>query len=214
MGITKLLSKFTDIGQHYRRPSGFMGQIIGNSMAQQHVPENDWTVSLLDVQPTDAILEVGFGPGIAIERVAALATEGQVTGIDFSRAMVIAASKRNRQAIKAGCVDLHYGDAENLPFVSQSFDKVFSIHSLYFWPDTQRALQEIHRVLKPGGTLALTILPKEKWPNEGADASLCTVYSAGELAQLLTASGFVRISINRPLDTMPVREVCVIGEAD
>lgn len=212
MNITTLLSKFVDIDQHYRRPSGLVGQIIGNNMAQQHVPENDWTVSLLDVQPTDHILEIGFGPGIAIERVAALASEGHVAGVDFSRAMVTAASQRTRQAMKAGRVTLHYGDVVSLPFASQSFDKVFSIHSLYFWPDTQHALREIHRIMKPGGMLVLTILPKEKWPNEGADATLCTVYSADALAQLLTASGFVRIHIERPLATMPVREVCVIGE--
>lgn len=213
MNITPLLSKFTDIDHHYRRPSGFVGQLIGNSMAQQHVAENDWTVSLLKVQPTDTILEVGFGPGIAIQRVAALTTQGHVAGIDFSRTMVAAASRRNKQAMKAGHVSLHYGDVINLPFASQSFDKVFSIHSLYFWPDAQQALKEIQRVLKPGGTLALTILPKEKWPNEGADATLCTVYSADELATVLTRLGFVRIHSERPPATLSVREICVIGTA-
>ncbi len=211
MNITTLVSKFVNIDEHYRQPSGFVGQIIGNSMAQQHVPENDWTVSLLNVQPSDVILEVGFGPGIAIQRVAALATQGHVAGVDFSRTMVAAASKRNQQAIKAGRVNLLYGDAAHLPFASQSFDKVFSIHSLYFWPDTQHVLREIFRVLKPGSMLALTILPKEKWPNEGADATLCTVYSGDELATLLTEIGFVRIHIERPPDTLSVREICVLG---
>lgn len=211
MNITMLISKFVDIGEHYRRPSGFVGQIIGNSMAEQHVAENDWTVSLLNVQPSDVILEVGFGPGIAIERVAALATQGHVAGVDFSRTMVAAASKRNQQAMKAGRVNLLYGDAANLPFASQSFDKVFSIHSLYFWPDTKLVLREIFRVLKPGGLLVLTILPKETWPNAGADATRCTVYSGDGLARLLSEIGFVRIHIERPLDSLGVKEIGVLG---
>ena len=66
--------------EQYRRPSGLLGRWVGNKMARQHVPENQWTVGLLAAQPHDRILEVGFGPGLAIERLAQQVTDGQIAG--------------------------------------------------------------------------------------------------------------------------------------
>src|SRR5438477_6922689 len=109
-------------------------------MAQQRVPENAWTVALLDAQPADRILEIGFGPGIAIEALARVVTRGHVVGIDYSHAMVAAASRRNGPAIRAGYVALQYGEAARLPFSNAAFDKAYGIHTIYFWPDAPAGL--------------------------------------------------------------------------
>ena len=76
------------IDRQYRQPTGIIGQFVGRRMARQHQPENAWTVSLLDIQPTDRVLEVGFGPGIAVELLAAQASQGFIAGVDFSPAMI------------------------------------------------------------------------------------------------------------------------------
>ncbi len=186
------------IDGQYRQPTGPVGRWIGNKMAQHHQPENLWTVNLLNVQPSDHILEVGFGPGIAIKEVARRASQGFVAGIDFSRTMVAAARKRNAQAIRSGEVDLCYGDAAALPFLNNTFDKIFSIHSIYFWPDPMMALREINRVLKTGGLLILTVLPKEKWNPANPDAAgtpECKPYSGDELKTMLGESGFSDLRI-------------------
>ncbi|SRR5258708_12055 len=186
------------IDGQYRQPTGPVGRWIGNKMAQQHQPENLWTVNLLDVQPSDHILEVGFGPGIAIKEVARRASQGFVAGIDFSRTMVAAARKRNAQSIHSGEVDLRYGDVAALPFLNNTFDKIFSIHSIYFWPDPMMALREINRVLKTGGLLILTVLPKEKWNPANPDAAgtpECKPYSGDELKTMLGESGFSDLRI-------------------
>ncbi|MGI9058432.1 MAG: class I SAM-dependent methyltransferase [Ktedonobacteraceae bacterium] len=179
----------TYIDGQFRRPTGVVGRIIGSRMAEQHEPENEWTVALLSVQPTDHILEIGFGPGTTIQRLAALASEGQVTGIDFSHTMLQVARKRNALAIKAGCVNLTYGNATNLPYSENSFDKALSIHALYFWPDALQTLQEIQCVLKPGGMLVLTLLPREKWPGDGKGTPDCRVYSADDVEKLMLEAG-------------------------
>jgi len=187
------------IDDQYRRPSGWLGRWIGRKMAQQHIPENEWTVHLLNPQPEDRILEIGFGPGIAIERVAPHLKEGHIAGVDFSQTMVKAARKRNAKAVEAGHVDLRYGDVLHLPFSDGSFDKVYSIHSIYFWPRPVDGLREIYRVLKTGGTLILTILPKEKWgtgdPDKPVGTPECRPYSGEELREMLAEIGYVDIQI-------------------
>ena len=107
------------------------------------------------IEPTDQVLEIGFGTGRAIELAAARATNGYVAGIDVSRTMVDAANRRNQHAVDAGRVRLRSGDRTTLPFSEQRFEKVFSIHTLYFWGDFPRAITELYRVLKPQGRLVL-----------------------------------------------------------
>ena len=144
-------------GQH-GHPRGLVGRLLGEQMVRQHIPETTWTLALLDFQPEDQILEIGFGAGRAIEIAAAQVTNGQVSGIDHSQEMVRAASRRNARAIKAGRVALQRGDVgTTLPFDDNRFDKIFSIQTFYFWSDPPRSLAEIFRVLKPGGMLVITL---------------------------------------------------------
>ena len=186
------------IDGQYRQPSGLVGRWIGGRMARQHRPENLWTVNLLDVQPADHILEIGFGPGIAIAAVTQRASNGLIAGIDFSPTMVATARQRNAAAIRAGRVDLRMGDAAYLPLSDNSFDKAYSIHSIYFWMKPLAALSEIYRVLKPGGRLILTVLPKEKWNPENPDAAgtpECIPYTGSDLKKMLGSVGFSDITI-------------------
>lgn len=179
------------IDGQYRQPTGLVGRWIGRKMAKQHAPENTWTVDLLGLQPTERVIEIGFGPGIAVEQAAGRAAF--VAGVDFSRAMLASAQRRNAEAVRAGRVDLRHGDASALPFPEASFDAAYSIHSIYFWPQPLAALREIRRVLRPGGRLALTVLPKALWNPDNpelAGTPECKPYSGDELRGLLAQAGF------------------------
>ena len=208
-----MFQKFID-GQ-YRRPTGLVGRWVGNKMVQQHQPENLWTVDRLAIQPTDHILEVGFGPGFAIQEVAKRITTGYVAGVDFSNVMVNAASKRNAEAIKVGRVHLQFGDAAALPFEDSTFDKAYSIHSIYFWPQPARALKELARILKPGGILVITILPKEKWggrdPSVPVDTPECIPYFGTELEQLMRETGFGTTRIEQDTNNQCASNYSVIA---
>jgi ubiquinone/menaquinone biosynthesis C-methylase UbiE len=181
------------IGQQYGRPTGLLGHLIGLKMVRDHRPENEWTVNILQPEPADHILELGCGAGYAISLLAGVVTQGQVVGLDRSRAMVRLATLRNWRAVRRGRVRLHHGDVAHLPFGDGVFDKVFTIHSIYFWQRPEQALAEVWRVLCPGGRMTLTLLPRERWPG-GPDAIENTdefyAYTAAELQQLLLDAGF------------------------
>jgi ubiquinone/menaquinone biosynthesis C-methylase UbiE len=206
-----------DLDSQYRFPSGTLGRRIGREMAQNHLSENLWTVTRLNPQPEDCILEIGFGPGVAIQELSKHISTGLIAGVDYSGTMVREASRRNARAIKAGLVALYNGNVTALPFAAESFDKAYSIHGLYFWPEPLRALREIQHVLKPGGMVVITVLPKEKWPANAPGSALtygtpeCTPYFGYEIEELMTAAGFHSTHVEADLVDASASNYSVLG---
>jgi ubiquinone/menaquinone biosynthesis C-methylase UbiE len=182
-------------------------------MARNHAYETDWTVAVLTVQPTDRVLEVGFGPGLAIALAARRASRGLVAGIDHSPAMVRAARRRNAAALRAGRVELRQGDVAAIPYETGGFTKAMSLHGLSYWPAPHAALRELHRVLRPGGLLALTLLPREAVPAARQQPSgLYRLYDSAEVCVLLSEAGFSLPRVHTSPDPTKFAGVVVVGE--
>ncbi|WP_233494598.1 class I SAM-dependent methyltransferase [Exiguobacterium sp. RIT594] len=154
--ITIIASIKRLIDQQYAHPTGRFGTYIGEKMVRQHQPETEWTIELLTVQKDDSILELGCGAGYAIERLVHQTDAKQITGIDSSSAMLRSVQKRNKEAIQSKRVHVLYGDLNKLAFQSEQFDKVFTIHTLYFWENISGTLAALYHALKPGGHFVIT----------------------------------------------------------
>jgi len=139
----------------FGRPRGIIGRLGGVIMARMNADCGVWVAGLLEVTPDDAVLEIGFGPGVIIQCLSKLASAGHVAGIDPSPEMVEQARARNAIAIKDGRVDLRRGSAESLPFADDTFDKALAINSMQVWPDAAGGLRAIQRVMRLGGRIAL-----------------------------------------------------------
>jgi ubiquinone/menaquinone biosynthesis C-methylase UbiE len=140
-------------------------------MARMNADCGVWVSGLLNVGPSDHVLEVGFGPGVIIQRLSRLAVAGHVAGIDPSREMIEQARARNAVAIQSGHVDLRRGSVESLPFDDNSFDKALAINSMQVWRDALAGLREMWRVTKPGGRIALGFTRYSGQPKEGLKAN-------------------------------------------
>jgi ubiquinone/menaquinone biosynthesis C-methylase UbiE len=143
----------------FAHPKGWLGRFVGVILALKNIERNAWAISLLDIQSDDQVLEVGFGPGQAIQEVAKLTPNGFVAGIDLSDVMVVQASKRNAATIRSGRVLLRQGAESPLPFEDNKFNKVFAVNSMQFWSNPIVGLEDVRRVLKPGGRVVITIQP-------------------------------------------------------
>ncbi len=206
----------TALNKHYRCPKGIMGRIAGEVMVRQHRPETAWTLHLLDIQPTDTVLEVGFGAGQGIKLAAERVTSGRIRGIDLSEEMVRVATRRNASAIKAGRVALSQGSITALPFEDQYFDKIMTIHTLYFWPEPhepEHSLNELCRVLKPGGRLVIT-LSTGKINAQGEVEVWEPLQSALEeqVMPALQRKGFQAVRLEQGPASRQYTSVAVIGE--
>ena len=104
------------IARQFSRPSGLLGRVIGRGMARHNEREARWTVDLLGIEPEARVLEIGFGPGVAIQYAAERTTRGHVSGIDCSEAMLQMARKRNSSRLANGLVDLTKADVQSLPY--------------------------------------------------------------------------------------------------
>lgn len=191
----------------FGRPTGFWGRVAGMIMANRpsNKERNAWTVSLLDVQPDDRVLEIGFGPGLAIERISQIAHHGFVGGVDHSEAMLRQARNRNAAAIRQGRVDLRLGGVQELPAFGEPFDKILAVNSFQFWDAPLDRLKELRGLLNPGGVIAITMQPR--W--QGATNEDAQKVGKEIVAQLAQA-GFSRVSQEiKPLK--PASAVCVLG---
>lgn len=90
-----------------------------------------------------------------------------------------------------------HGNVAALPYDDESFDKVIAVETLYFWPDPVANLKEVHRILKPGGLVALAMEGSTESPDQQEQIAPAArmefpICSGAETVEMLTAAGFSR----------------------
>jgi ubiquinone/menaquinone biosynthesis C-methylase UbiE len=177
------------VGQGHH-PRGTAGSVTGWVFAHRpsNRQRNRWVVSLLGVQPADRVLEIGFGPGVAVAELVR-AGAAHVYGADHSDVMLQQASRRNAAAIRAGRVTLVSAPADRLPAALDGpFDAILAVNSLGFWPAPAERLTDLRRRLAPGGRIAIASQPR--CPGATADTARS---AAGEVENLLRSAGFTQL---------------------
>jgi SAM-dependent methyltransferase len=174
----------------FRDPTGSGGHVAGWVMGRRpsNVQRNRWAVSLLDVAPTDRVLELGCGPGVALASLAARAARGLVVGVDHSAVMIRQARRRNAAAVAAGLVRLIHAPVERLHVPGGPFDAALAVNTVGFWPEPTVQLRDVGRVLRPGGRIALVSQPR----CPGATAATSAAATDG-LAAMLLQAGFEQL---------------------
>lgn len=143
------------VSRQVRKPGGWLGRRMIKAMNVTHGTMTDWGLQQLTVPKTAVILDVGCGGGATVRKLAVMAPEGKVTGLDYSAASVAVSRDTNAKEIEAGRVQIEQGSVAALPFPDCAFDIVTAVETHYYWPDLSANVREVLRVLKPGGTFAL-----------------------------------------------------------
>jgi trans-aconitate methyltransferase len=193
--------------RQFKKPSGPFGHIVGWIMATRgsNRERSRWTVDLLHIDPDDRVLELGCGPGVALEQVACRLLSGAVAGIDHSPVMVKQAARRNREAIAAGRVNVRTGPIEDVCTLSGPFTKIFSVNVIQFVPDKTAFFRLLFTALAPHGIVATTYQPRNKNPVR-ADA----IVMADQISAAMKSAGFTTIHAEERDFKPPA--VCVMGE--
>jgi ubiquinone/menaquinone biosynthesis C-methylase UbiE len=179
----------------------------GDEMEGHHSDITEQTLALMDIQPSDRILDLGCGTGWASRRMARIATTGEVVGLDVADEML----RRAEQASSAfRNVRYVWGSAEKIPEADNAFNKVLSVESFYYYADQGKALEELRRVMAPGAKLFILInLYKDnhyslRWVTELKVP--VQALSEAEYKALLQKHGFINVEARRIPDRSPTPE--------
>jgi len=136
-----------------RRPSKWLGRPFVWLMNTSHSRLTDWGLQHTQIDKNFTILDVGCGGGRTIQKLAIHAPAGKIYGVDYAEGSVAMSRQKNADSIQAGRVKIKQASVSQLPFADNKFDLATAIETQYYWPDLPNDMQEILRVLKPGGTL-------------------------------------------------------------
>lgn len=138
-----------------RHPEGEAGAQMLARMNESHAAVTEWALGFFQMQPDDDVLDIGCGGGATLARLAGRVPEGHLTGLDYSEVSVEATRRYNPVLIETDRLDVLQGSVEQMPFDDESFDRIVTVESFYFWPDPEANLCEVRRVLRTGGQFLL-----------------------------------------------------------
>jgi ubiquinone/menaquinone biosynthesis C-methylase UbiE len=197
-----------------RKPSGWFGSIFFRRLLNRmNIAIVESTLSRLELEPHHLVLEIGFGGGAALSLVSKRLTTGVVTGVDFSQEMVREAERHLRHEIANGRVRVQLGDIAALPFASATIDRVFTINTIYFWPDTLQGFGEIRRVVKPGGLAVIALRSRENMERVSFTQYGFRLFSPQEVLSVMQHAGFTDVKLTHERQGTRVDEVLVSGIA-
>jgi ubiquinone/menaquinone biosynthesis C-methylase UbiE len=181
----------------------------GPKMEQHHLDITEKTIRLMDLRPGERILDLGCGSGWATRLLARFVGEGpegfgQVVGVDVSDEMIRMARAASKDFDNTMFV---WGSATQIPWEENFFDKVLSVESFYYWPDQERGLAELFRVMAPKGRLFLLInlYTDNPYSLQWVDKLKVPVHvrSAAEYVDLLKAHAFEQVEYRQIPDDTP-----------
>jgi SAM-dependent methyltransferase len=179
------------LSKQLARPSGFLGKyVMARLLNRTTSSHNALVLNQMAVQPTDRVLEIGFGGAVLLEKIVQKASEGFVAAIELSEEMVANGSERFQDLVKVGRLEIKQGTVESLPFPDAHFSKACTVNTVYFWSDLDTCFAEVFRVIRPGGQLVLGYTADKDVRGAGLEQCGFIPYSTDELKIALVAVGF------------------------
>jgi SAM-dependent methyltransferase len=197
-----------------RRPTKWFGRPFLWGMNMSHSALTDWGLRHIQIGEDFAILEVGCGGGRTVQKLAALAAKGTVSGVDYADGSVAASREKNAQLIQSGRVEIKQASVSQLPFPGGKFDLVTAVETQYYWPDLIHDMQEILRVLKPGGTLIVIAESYKEGANNALQRPVMKLLKSSNLSaedqrELFTKAGYVDVQI---FEERTKGWICAVGK--
>jgi ubiquinone/menaquinone biosynthesis C-methylase UbiE len=184
------------ISRQLSRPAGPFARLMGRLMNRHNARMNAFAVQLLELDPSDRVLEIGFGGGVTLPSL--IDGASFVGGVDLSKEMVEWAKANFAEAVNAGRADFREGTVEAIPFETGSFRKACTVNTVYFWNSLDAGFAEIRRVLAPGGRVVVGFLPKEWMDRLGHPRDIFRARTSNDVVAALSSTGFRHVRIERP----------------
>ena len=157
-----MVNKFIKyVGNNFGNPSGIGGKISTKIM--NIINKNQYKAILenINLEPNNNVLDIGFGNGYLINQLFKKNIPINIFGIEISNDMLNNVSQKNRQIIEDKKLKLFLEDISKTSFEENTFDKIYTVNTIYFWDELEKSFSEIKRILKPNGIFLNVIYTKE-----------------------------------------------------
>lgn len=185
-----------EVAKMLRRPEGEFGIKVAFRMNDSNKNIIRWAIEKLSIEKGDNILEIGFGNGAHISEILQGTEKTKYTGLDISETMVNLVKKEYAEEINLKQVVFHLGSSSEMPFSNDTFDKIFTVNTIYFWESPADHLKQIYKVLKPGAVFCLAFKSKFFMQNLPFVQHGFIHYDQREGTELLEAAGFKIINVD------------------
>lgn len=150
-------TELEQLASHLRCPDGNSGIEVADIMNNTNANIITQTIKSIDISSGDTILEIGPGNGKHLNEVITVADNLSYFGIDISETMVKEAQQNN---IEYNNTSFQLVNGETIPFEDNTFSKVFTVNTIYFWENPIAYATEIARVMQPEGILSIGFVPE------------------------------------------------------
>lgn len=182
------------LAQQLGFPQGWFGKLLIRFLNRNNAMMNDLVLQNLNLQAGDRVLEIGFGGGYLIEQIANTALPSLIVGIERSQDAIDLCKQKFRTQINKTEIEFHLADAVELPFPTESFNKICTVNTVYFWADLSKVFAECFRALADDGKLLISynskdFLSKQKFAEHGFIG-----YEVSEIEASLKLAGFINVT--------------------
>lgn len=178
------------IASQLKHPSGEKGIEMGNMMNETNINMTRHSIQNLNISTGNKILELGHGNAGHVEFLFEQAKDLKYYGLEMSELMFQEARQTNRNFVSQKQAFFSLYDGNIIPFENESFDKIYTVNTIYFWQEPEKLLLEIYRVLKPNGNFCLTFAEEDFMKTLPFTQFEFKLYSTEKAEELIGKSSF------------------------
>jgi ubiquinone/menaquinone biosynthesis C-methylase UbiE len=178
------------IASQLKHPTGEKGIEMGNMMNETNINMTRHSIQNLQIEAGNKILELGHGNAGHVEFIFEQAENIKYYGLEMSELMFQEARQINRNYVSQKQAFFSIYDGNTIPFEDNSFNKVFTVNTIYFWQEPEKLLSEIYRVLQSKGILCITFAEESFMKQLPFTQFEFELYSTEKAEKLIEKSSF------------------------
>ena len=178
------------IASQLKNPTGEKGIEMANMMNETNINMTRHSIQNLNISKENKILELGHGNARHVEFLLEQAENLKYYGLEMSELMFQEARQINRNFVSQKQALFSLYDGNKIPFEEDSFDKIFTVNTIYFWQEPEKLLLEIYRVLRPNGNFCLTFAEEDFMKKLPFTQFEFELYSTEKAQQLIKKTPF------------------------